>query len=39
MNIAAVPLQKLHKPHEDIIDELKQCEEVTLKLNIWVERE
>lgn len=39
MNIAVVPLQRLHKLHQEIIDEMKQCKHLTSKLNIQVERE
>jgi len=39
MNITTVPLPRLHKLHEEIIEELKLREECTSKLNIQVEKE
>ena len=39
MNIAVVPLQKLHKMHLEIVDELKLCQHHTSQVNIQVEIE
>lgn len=39
MNIATIPLQRLHKFHLEIIEELKLREQHTSQLNIQVERQ
>jgi len=38
MNIVAIPLQRIHKLHMDIIEELKLHEKHTSQLNIHVEK-